>query len=74
MRQLLRYRPAMRIAHDGTPIEMSLGQHGVQIRGERGHIIWAIDIAAFPPGRSGRSQSARRGNQNQRKPNDRAGA
>ncbi len=47
MRQLLRYRPAMRIAHDGASIEMSLGQHNVQIRGERRHIIWAVDIAAF---------------------------
>jgi hypothetical protein len=29
MRQLLRYRPAMRIAHDGRSLETSLRQHDV---------------------------------------------
>ena len=45
--QLLRHRPAVRVAHDGAAVEASLRHHYVEIGRERRHIVRAAQIAAL---------------------------
>jgi len=54
--ELLCDRPAVRIAHDGSALETGFRHYGVEIGGERGHVVGSADLVALPVSAQVRNQ------------------